>query len=132
MKNKIVPGISLAILGAIISIAPNFLIGQQCINMKMKCFWAARTEVGIGILIIILALLLICFKSREAKLGISLSLALIGAFGALIATVLIGFCNGSCSMKCTCSSASLLVMTLLGMLVVVISLVNFMLLKKNR
>ena len=132
MKNKIVSGIFLALLGGLISIAPNFLISQHCLNMQMKCFYVAKIELGIGILIIVLALLFIYFKSRETKLGISLSLALIGVFSALIATVLIGFCNGSCSTECSCNPATSLIIAILGTLVALISFVNFITLNNRK
>jgi hypothetical protein len=132
LKNKIVSGIFLALLGGLIAIAPNLLISQHCLNMQMKCFCIAKMELGIGILIIVLALLFICFESRETKLGISLSLVLIGVFSALIATVLIGFCNGTCSTDCSCNPATSLIIAILGTLVALISFMNFMTLNHRK
>lgn len=99
--------------------------------MKMKCLWTAKAELGIGILIFILALLFIYFESRETRIGISLSLSLLGILSVLTATVLIGFCNGSCSKECTCNPATSLVMAILSTFVTLISFVNFILLSKS-
>lgn len=131
MKNKTISGIALVILGALISIAPAFLISRNCLAMKMRCFGTTKAELGAGILIIILALLFIYFESREIRLGLSLSLAFIGIFSALLPTVLIGVCNGSCSLKCSCNTASSIIMAILGILVLLISLVNLRLLNNQ-
>ncbi len=131
MKNKTISGIALAILGALISITPRFLICPHCISMGMRCLGTAKTELGVGILIVLLALFFVYFKSREIRLGISLSLALIGIFSVLVPTMLIGVCNGSCGAECTCNAASSLITAILGVLVMFISFVNFMILNKK-
>ena len=131
LKNKTISGIFLAILGGLISIAPFFLISQHCLDMGMKCFWAAKTELGIGALIILLALFFILFDSREIKMGISLSLTLVGILSALIPTALVGLCNGRCSVGCMCNSASSLIMAALSLLVILISFITFIQLKNR-
>lgn len=133
MKNKMASGISLALLGAIISFMPNFLMGHHCLqNLGTKCYFAAKTEFGIGILIILLAIFFIYFDSKEIKFGISFSLSLVGIFSALTPSLLIGFCSGSCSMQCTCNSATSLIMIILSILVTLISFVNCILLNRSR
>lgn len=130
MKNKTLSGIVLAILGALISFMPKWLMDEHCINARMNCFWSGKAELGIGLLIVILALLLIYFESKEIRMGINLSLALIGIFSALITSVLIGFCGGSCGAKCTCSPAATYIMTGLGVLVTILSCLNLFQLNK--
>ncbi len=125
MNSKTVSGISLILLGALISIVPNFLVYQHCMQMAAKCTYSAKTEFAIGILIIILAAMLLLFESREARLGISISLIFIGIFAALVPTMLIGFCDGKCGNPgCTCSSFTTLIMAALSILVALISVVN--------
>jgi hypothetical protein len=132
MKNKYVSGILMAILGALIAFLPTRLIDTHCITGQMKCFWAGKTELGLGILIVILALLFLYFESRETRLGLSLALALIGVLSALVSSVLIGFCCGSHGMKCVCSPAAPYLMTGLNILVVLASLLNLFQLRKSK
>jgi hypothetical protein len=133
LANRIVPGISLGVLGALISIAPNYLVCQHCMKMGMKCAGSVKIEFGIGIIVLILTLLLFFFVSREIRLGISISLTLIGIFSALVSTVLSGFCNGSCgNADCTCSPFTTPIMTTLSILVVLVALFNSMFLSKTK
>jgi hypothetical protein len=131
MKNKNVAGILLAVLGALISLLPTRLIDKHCVTEQLNCYWTGKTELGLGILIVILALLLITIESRETRMGISLSLALIGLFSALVTSVLIGFCGAGCGAKCTCSPAAPYIMTGLNALVVLISLLHLLQLRKS-
>ena len=133
MTSKIVLGISLGVLGVLISTAPNFLVCQHCMKMAMKCAGSVKTEFGIGVIILILALFLLFFESREIRLGISISLTLIGLFSALVSTVLSGFCNGSCgNPDCTCSPFTTLIMTILSIFVVLLALLNSLFLSRAR
>lgn len=132
MKNRTISGFLLAILGALISIAPIFLTSQRCLTIKMRCFATARIELGVGILIFILALFFIYCESKEIRLGTSLSLTFIGIFSALVPTVLLGVCNGSCGKECTCNSASSIIMAILGIFVTVVSFINFIRLNEKQ
>ena len=127
MGNRLLFGVIQALLGILISAVPNysmFQICQKCQDIEIKCYWAARTEYGVGILIIVYALLYIAFKNREIRMAINIAIACLGIFVALIATVIIGFCDGSCNPNCTCNPATLPVMTMLGMLILLVSIVN--------
>lgn len=130
LKDNMVSGISLAILGGLISVVPKFLVCSHCMSMQMKCYWTARMELYIGIFIIVLALLNIFLKPREIKLGVNLSLFLFGLL-SMVATLLSGFCSANCSTECTCSSISVLIMAVLGGLTAVFSLMSFVSLYKD-
>ncbi|HWQ79779.1 MAG TPA: DUF4418 family protein [Anaerovoracaceae bacterium] len=125
MINRMVTGISTAILGALIACVPNFIwpIGEHCREMMMGCVSAAKTEYGIGVLIVFLAILLGFAESREIRTGISIGLGFIGILAALVATVLVGFCDGSCA-QCACNPMAAPVMAALGIAVALISFIN--------
>ncbi|MGC4018308.1 MAG: DUF4418 family protein [Muricomes sp.] len=129
MKDKTITGISLVVLGAMISFGPKFLMSGHCLEMKMKCFWTSKAEFYIGFFIMILALSFLYFEAKEMRMSICLSLALFGILSAIM--VFNGFCNGSCGSECSCSSVTSLVMIVLSVLVSLISAVNFMTFKKN-
>lgn len=126
MANKAITGISTILLGALIACLPNFIlpICTHCQVMMMKCSWAAKAEFGVGVMIMFLGVLLAFVDSREIRTGVSAALGFIGIFSALIATVLIGFCDGSCSPNCACSPMTATLTTALGILVAVISFIN--------
>ncbi len=97
MVNRMITGISTAILGALISIVPNFLffaLCPYCHSMAMKCSWAAKAEFGVGVLIVFLAILLTFVESGKIRMGISTGMGFVGILSLLISTVLIGFCDG--------------------------------------
>lgn len=97
----------------------------------MGCVAAAKTEYGIGVLIVFLAILLAFVESREIRMGISAALGLIGILASLFATVLLGFCDGSCSMECTCNPVTGPLVAALGLLTAVISFINVFYLGKR-
>ena len=135
MINKLLIGVSSAILGALIAVVPNFTslqICELCQRMAMKCSWAAKAEFGIGVLILFLSILLIFTESREIRLGVSAALGMVGVLSALIAKVLIGFCGGECCSGCTCSPLTPSVMTGLGIVIAVIAFINVIYLLQNK
>lgn len=126
IKNRIITGVSTAILGTLIACIPNFIwpIGESCRSLMSECAAVAKAEYGIGVLIIFLAILLGFVESREIRLGISIGLGFVGILAALIATVLIGFCDGSCNPHCTCNPINAPLTAALGILTSAISFGN--------
>lgn len=126
MTNRVITGVSTVILGGLIACVPNFILTvcPYCQNMMGKCTWAAKAEFGVGALIAFLAILLAFVESKEIRMGISTALGFIGILAALIAKVLIGFCDGSCSLECSCSPLTAPLMTAMGILLAVISFIN--------
>ncbi len=135
MINRTITGATAAILGALIAILPNFSplqVCTYCMKMGMKCSWAAKAEYGVGVLVVFLAILLTFTESREIRLGISAALAMVGVLAALIANVLIGFCDGSCCEECTCNPFTVIAVTALGIVTAVIFFINTFYLAKNK
>lgn len=135
MINKILTGVSTAVLGALIAVVPNFSplqICELCQRMGMKCSWAAKAEFGIGVLILFLAVLLLFTESREVRLGVSAALGMVGILSVMVAKVLIGFCGGTCCSGCTCSPLTPPVMTGLGLLVAVVAFLNVFYLLRSK
>lgn len=79
--------------------------------MVMKCRWTAQAELGIGLLISVLGALLIVFKSKQIRIGLSLSAALNGILALLIPTVLIGVCENA---HMTCRALALPALSVLS------------------
>ena len=134
LVNRIITGVSIAVLGALIACIPSFIfpIGDQCRRMMMECVAAAKAEYGIGVLIVFLAILLAFVEPREIRMGISAALGLVGILASLFATVLLGFCDGSCSMECTCNPAAGPLVAALGLLTSVISFINVFYLGRSK
>lgn len=126
MTNRVITGVSTIIIGGLIACVPNFILTvcPYCQGMMGKCTWAAKTEFGVGALIAFLAILLAFVESKEIRMGISTALGFIGIFAALIAKVLIGFCDGSCSQECSCNPRTAPLMIALGILLAAISFLN--------
>jgi hypothetical protein len=129
MKNRIFPGISFILLGLLIAIGP-FTLFRVCEwdMMIMKCFWTARTELGIGILIAILGILTLLFTSSRIRLGLSITAALNGILILLIPTALIGVCEEP---LLPCRVLTLPSLVILSSILIVISLVNAIVLFKK-
>jgi hypothetical protein len=127
-------GITTAVLGALIACVPNFILTvcPFCQNMMMKCVWAAKVEFGIGVLILFLAVMLAFVESKEIRIGVSTALCFVGILAVMVAKVILGFCDGSCNQECTCSSLTAPLMTTMGILVAVISIVNVIYLSRSK
>lgn len=134
MINRIITGVSTILLGALIAGVPNFILTvcPYCQNMMGRCTWAAKTEYGVGVLIMFLGILLAFVESREIRTGVSAALGFIGVLAALTATVLVGFCSGSCSQECSCSPITTTLMAALGILISVISFINVFYLSRTK
>ncbi len=119
---RMIAGISMAVLGALISVIPNFgylQVCRHCHDIEMM----AKVEFGFGVLIIFLSILLTFTESKDTRLVMSASLGLIGIFSALIAKVLIGFRDGNCSPDCSCSLCTVLCLMTLGILLFIIAFI---------
>lgn len=101
MKNRLLSGIVVAVLGLLTALVPACIF-QTCSKtietaaggmVPMKCFWSGQAEIGIGLLVLCGGLLLVVVKAPLIRLGISMMTALTGIIGILIPTVLIGGCE---------------------------------------
>jgi hypothetical protein len=121
MKNRLLSGIAVAVLGLLIALVPVYIF-PTCSKLiettaggtvPMKCFWSGRAEIGIGLLILCGGVLLAFFKSPFTRIGISLMTALAGVLGLLVPNLLIGGC-GMPTMACRMSTfPALIVLSLL-------------------
>jgi hypothetical protein len=129
-----VTGISTAILGVLIACIPNIIwpIGEHCRQMMMECVAAAKVEYGIGVLIVFLAILAGFAESREIRIGISIGQGFVGILAALIATVLVGFCDGACSGQCACNSMTAPVIAVLGIATALAAFINAIYLNRRK
>ena len=148
MKNRLLSGIALLVLGTFVALAPVTLFpvcaveearrtaeqetvpasmahGQKTV---MKCFWTARAELGTGGLIALLGILLIVLKSPQTRIGISISAALNGILVLLLPTVLIGVCSHA---GMACRSGTLPALMVLGSFVIAAALLNALYLYKT-
>lgn len=129
-----ITGIATAILGALIAGIPNFIfpVGEHCRTAVMECAYTAKMEYGIGVMIVFLAILLALVESWEVRIGISIGMGFTGILAAVAATFLMGFCDGNCSIECTCNPITSPLMTGIGILIAVIAFVNAIYLSRKK
>ncbi len=101
MRNRLLSGIAIGILGLLISLIP-VCIFPTCSKVietaaggtvPMRCFWSGRAELGIGVLILCGGVLLLLSGSAPMRMGISMMTALTGILGILVPSLLIGGCE---------------------------------------
>jgi hypothetical protein len=101
MKNRIISGGAVIVLGLLIALGPQslFKVCPVTGEMVMKCHWSAQAEIGVGALIALLGAALIVFANPRTRLGLTLAVFLSGVLALLIPHALIGGC-GMHSMAC--------------------------------
>jgi hypothetical protein len=101
MKNRLLSGIAVAVLGLLTALVP-VCIFPTCSKLietaaggtvPMKCFWSGQAEIGIGLLILCGGVLLVVLKSPLMRIGISIMTALSGLLGLAVPALLIGGCE---------------------------------------
>ncbi len=138
MKNRLLSGITVALLGLLIALVP-VCIFPTCSKaietlaggtVPMRCFWSGQAEIGIGLLILCGGVLLSVFKSPLTRMGVSWMLALTGVLGLLIPTLLIGGCEMA-TMPCRMTTfPAIIVLSLIT--VAVCALNAFYLLRRDK
>ncbi|MDR0403697.1 MAG: DUF4418 family protein [Treponema sp.] len=102
MKNRIISGGAAIVFGLLIALGPQFLF-EVCPPMMgggfMRCYWAARAEIGVGVLIAALGLASFFFASSKVRAGLTIGIFLSAVLALLIPHALIGGCS-SLSMQC--------------------------------
>lgn len=101
MKNRLLSGIAVAVLGLLIALVPfcifpvcsKVIETAACGTVSMKCFWSGRAEIGIGLLVLCGGIFLILFRSSLTRIGISVMTGLAGVLSFLIPNLLIGGCE---------------------------------------
>ena len=131
MQKKTITGVIIAILGLFIAIGP-FTLFHVCRpddpEMYMRCYWTARTELGLGIEILILGLLTAILKSGRTKIGLSIAAALNGVLVFLIPNFLIGVCEGK---HMHCHAVCLPALSILSAVLIIIAVINIIYLYRN-
>jgi hypothetical protein len=97
MKNRIIAGGGVVVLGLLIALGPQFLFkvcGPTAEGAFMRCHWSAQAEIGIGgPLIAGLGIALILFADPRIRLGLTIGIFLSGLLALLIPHALIGGCS---------------------------------------
>ena len=144
MKNiftRRISGIIFIVTGLLIAIGPQTVF-KPCTALlelvsgrmvPMRCHWAAAAETGIGGAIAFLGLLLLFFPvgskgSSQLRLGLSISLAVMGLVTVLLPTKLIGVCM---TKTMECNLLMLPMLMVLGSAVIAAALANVFLLYKE-
>ena len=94
-KNLTFTDIILPIISVIIALGTAFIFhacGAKEDGSFMNCHWAERVVIGLGILMTFLSCAHLCTSSAQAKMGLSLSLAAVSVFTALVPGVVIKLC----------------------------------------
>ncbi len=93
-------GILNIILGAILAFIPSHIapVCQKVVVLisgkerPMKCFFTGQAEFGVGLLILFAGIILLIVNREAVAKGISMTLAMAGAFAIALAYKLIGMC----------------------------------------
>jgi hypothetical protein len=93
MKIKIIAGASAIVTGLLIALGPQFLfkVCEATGDMRMKCFWSGRAEIGVGFLIAALGIALLLLAPK-AQLGLGIAITLSAVVALMIPNALIGGC----------------------------------------
>ena len=157
MRNRLISGIALILLGTLIAIGPQTIfpicgvhkestssvessmkssdmqnseskMSSAKISSPMKCYWTGRAEIGIGAIIAVIGLLLILVGNSNIRIGLSIAALLNSIFAASIPTVLIGVCRSS---HMSCNKLALPAILILSILAAILSLINSIYLYKT-
>jgi hypothetical protein len=120
MKNRIISGGGVIVLGLLIALGPQFLFkvcGPTAEGGFMRCHWSAQAEIGIGgPLIAGLGIALIIFADPRIRLGLTVGIFLSGVLALLIPHALIG----GCAMHgMACRKVAFPAITVLGILLLI-------------
>jgi hypothetical protein len=132
LKNRIISGISVIALGALISFGPRYFF-KVCEPMMggrfMTCHWTAKSELGVGLMIAALGFALLVFKSAKTRLGLAFAVFLSGTLALLFPHVLIGGCEME---TMACRTIAFPALTVLGVLTVVGSMLEIFYLYRTK
>ncbi|MBQ7901798.1 MAG: DUF4418 family protein [Clostridia bacterium] len=131
MRKKSFIGVVIVVLGLLIAIGP-FSLFHVCRpddpEMYMRCYWTARSELGIGLVIGILGLLTAILPSGKTAIGLNFGALLNGIVAFLIPNFLIGVCEGE---HMHCHAVSLPALSILSVILVVVAIINIVYIYKK-
>jgi hypothetical protein len=131
MKNRILSGAGIIVLGLLISLGPQFLF-KSCGPVVsqigggpswMKCHWSAQAELGAGALAAVLGLAILLSASREIRIGLLAGVFFSAILALLIPHALIGGCPMS---TMPCRAVTFPAVTVLAILLLPVSAGNML------
>lgn len=130
MKRRIINTFFYIIMGIALAAGP-YTVFRVCDTSEkiMKCWWSVRAETVIGALLIFAGILILILKKTETLLFANLYNIALGAAAILIPSVIIGGC-GKTTMACR--SLTFPAIYVIAALVILFSIVNIFLLKKEQ
>jgi hypothetical protein len=131
MRNRIVSGGAVVVLGLLAALGPQFLFRVCPVmgDMVMRCHWTAQAEIGVGALIAALGIALMIFASPGIRLGLSIGVFLSGVLVLLLPHVLIGGCP---SPFMECRKIAFPALTVIGILLLITAALNAWYLANNQ
>ena len=129
-KSNLIFAFFFVLLGLLTAIAP-YSFAHVCEHGEkiMKCFWTARIELFLGLSIAILGLVKVFARDSGFQLGLNIGIILNAAGVFLTPTVLIGVCAMK---KMHCHAVAQPVLVVFGILILVVSLIQSVILWKKR
>ncbi len=154
MRNRLISGIALILLGVLLALGPQTIfpvcgvhkestnsmqssiatqsseseMSSAKMTSKMKCYWTARTEIGIGAMIAVIGVLLLLIGDSRIRIGLSIAALLNSFFSASIPTILIGVCG---SKHMSCNKLALPAILILSSFTAVLLIINIIYLFKT-
>ncbi|MDR1900766.1 MAG: DUF4418 family protein [Treponema sp.] len=130
MKNRILSGMVVILLGLLIAFGPQFIF-KVCASMGdgfPRCHWSARGEIGIGLLIAALGAALLIFAETKIRLGLTIGVFFSSIIAISIPHALIGGCA---MMTMACRRVAFPSITLIGIVLLAGSALNAFYLANN-
>jgi len=131
MKKTIIFSAILAISGLLIALGPQYLFqgcAAGCCSAYPDCFWMTKFMLAMGLIIAALGIFCIIYVDPKIQMGMIIGIFLTGIITLLSVHVIIGGCDIP-SMEC--NLVTIPVLTGLGILIIVISIVRFLSLRKS-
>ncbi|MDR3172265.1 MAG: DUF4418 family protein [Treponema sp.] len=131
LKNGIVSGVVVSILGLLVAFGPQFLfkVCNADENGFPHCHWSAQAEIGIGIMIAALGFGLMLFNAPHTHLGLYLGIFFSSAIAISVPHVLIGGCN---MMSMACRRVAFPALTVISIVLLLYSAINVAFLVKTK
>jgi hypothetical protein len=130
MKNRIVCGAAMILLGLLIVFGPQFLFKACNLTEDSipRCHWSIQAEIGIGMILSMLGVCIIIFVDLRTRLGLTIGVFFSSIVSLLVPHVLIGGCN---MMTMACRKVAFPALTIISGVILLVAIVDMIYLERT-